>query len=130
MFFSVFGQQDRHLQKVPIIGIFESTHLFTPLLVVSAVDNQLADKLVVQGHWVNTDDIAQIFKQSVDENKILSGTFEELQLFRYVLRLNSTRIVPNTSWPEENLPLEENSPLLVTTCLSSTLISQSAYKVL
>ena len=87
--------------------------LGTPLLVVSAVDNQLADKLVVQGHWVNTDDIAQIFKQSVDENKILSGTFEELQLFRYVLRLNSTRIVPNT-WQEENLPLGENSPFLAT----------------
>ena len=86
----------------------------TPVLVVSAIDNQLTEKLAVQGHHINTDDIARIFNESVDEDlTVLSGTLEELQLFRYVLRLNSTRVAPNT-WQNENLPLGENSPWLAT----------------
>ena len=111
------GPENRDYWYLRIHPPILTSPLGTPLLVVSAIDNQLAEKLVFQRHRThreNTDEVGLIFNKPIDENfTILSGTLEELQLFRYVLRLNSTRMVPNT-WQEEYLLLEENSHLLAT----------------
>jgi hypothetical protein len=46
-------------------------------------------------------------------NKLSTLNPEEEKLLRYILRLNSTKIIP-TTWQKKNLPLGENSPWLAT----------------
>ncbi|EFX74461.1 hypothetical protein DAPPUDRAFT_251928 [Daphnia pulex] len=90
----------------------------SPLLILSAVDHRLAENLIEQGRLNKDDafnDYVRIYAQPSNETKnmILTFTPEEEQLLRYILRLNSTKIVP-TTWQKKNLPLGENSPWLAT----------------
>jgi hypothetical protein len=95
------------------------------LLIISAVDKRLAEKLVQQGKldksrgdtnllriWES-----QRYKKSANGKgnrlTIMIGNAQVAQLLRFVLRLNSTKITPS-AWQRKILPLEENSPWLAT----------------
>ena len=88
------------------------------LLILSAVDHRLAENLIAQGK-LNEDDACNDYlriylKPSNGSTKmILTFSSEEEQLLRYILRLNSTKIIPST-WQKKNLPGGENSPWLAT----------------
>jgi hypothetical protein len=90
----------------------------SPLLILSAVDHRLAENLTDQGKLNGItvfDDYVRIYAEPSNgsKNMIFTFTSEEEQLLRYILRLNSTKIVPST-WQKKNLPLGENSPWLAT----------------
>ena len=91
----------------------------TPILMLSVVDNLLAEKLT-EAKKLNKEkalaDFTRLFSKNISTGNVLT-TFmdseEEVQLWRYVLRLNSTKMVPS-AWQKKNLPLGENSPWLAT----------------
>ena len=96
--------------------------LGSPILLLSAIDHRLYEKLNSQGKvdvQQSSDDFTRIFEAPYEKNPddnmltILTTTSEVEQLMRYVLRLNSTKIVPST-WQKKNLPQGENSPWLAT----------------
>ena len=59
-------------------------------------------------------DILRIFGQVPLENATIFLSSEEgAQMWRYLLRLNSTKMVPSV-WQKENIPLGENTSLLAT----------------
>ena len=88
----------------------------SPVLLISALDQSIADRFVAEEDS-ETEDIWEEFSSSFfrDESmKTLSvNTEEAAALLRYVLRLNSTQVIP-TAWQEENLPLGKHSPVLTT----------------
>jgi hypothetical protein len=90
----------------------------SPLLILSAVDHRLAENLIAKGKLnkdVAFNDYLRIYAQPSNGTQTTISTFtsEEEQLLRYILRLNSTQIVPST-WQKKNLPQGENSPWLAT----------------
>jgi hypothetical protein len=98
----------------------------SPILLLSAIDHRLAKNLASQGKLDmhessdGCDDFIRIFespklKKNAAGRSLTIRTFssEEEQLLRYVLRLNSTKIIPST-WQQNNLPLGEYSPWLAT----------------
>ncbi len=91
----------------------------SPILLLSAVDNSLAKRLTELkklGKEQSVADFTRIFAKHASENtmtNIFMKSDEEAQLWRYVLRLNSTKMVPS-AWQKKNLPLGENSPWLAT----------------
>ncbi len=97
--------------------------LGSPILLLSAIDHRLIEKLNSQGKvdvQQSLDDFTRIFeaprhKKNPGGNLSTIWTFnsEEEQLLRYVLRLNSTKIVPST-WQKKNLPQGENNSWLAT----------------
>jgi hypothetical protein len=97
--------------------------LGSPILLLSAIDHRLIEKLNSQGKvdlQKSLDDFTRIFdapryKKNLDGNMLTIWTFtsEEEQLLRYVLRLNSTKILPS-AWQKKNLPQGENSSWLAT----------------
>jgi hypothetical protein len=101
------------------------TPLSAPLLIISAVDKRLTEKLVQQGKLEKSradKDLLRIWESPRCKTKgngkgnpltILIDNAEEAQLLRFVLRLNSTKITPS-AWQRKNLPLGENSPWLAT----------------
>ncbi len=97
--------------------------LGSPILLLSAIDHRLYEKLNSQGKvdvQQSSDDYTRIFdapryKKDPDGNMLILWTFnsEQEQLLRYVLRLNSTKIMPS-NWQKKNLPQGENSSWLAT----------------
>jgi hypothetical protein len=90
----------------------------SPLLILSAVDHRLAENLIAKGKLNEDDafnDYVRIYAQPSNGSTqmFLTFTSEEEQLLRYILRLNSTQIVPS-NWQRKNLPQGENSPWLAT----------------
>jgi hypothetical protein len=91
----------------------------SPLLILSAVDHRLAENLTKQGKLNKNDDFndyVRIYAQPSNGSQnrtIFTFTSVEEQLLRYILRLNSTQIVPS-NWQKKNLPQGENSPWLAT----------------
>lgn len=90
----------------------------SPILLISAIDHCQSEKLVAKGTVKSKqmqDDFQRIFghrmKRQMVELEVISE--ETADLLRYVLRLNSTKMIP-TVWQEENLPLGPNSPYLAT----------------
>ena len=93
------------------------------ILLLSAIDLRLIEKLNLQGKvdvQQSSDDYTRIFdapryKKDPDGNMLILWTFnsEQEQLLRYVLRLNSTKIMPS-NWQKKNLPQGENSSWLAT----------------
>ena len=86
-----------------------------PLLSLSVVDHQVARKLVANGK-LDPDHFQSEFSRifSLEENTSSSRaigplSMEEVDLFRYALRVNSAKVKPST-WQIENLPLDEESP--------------------
>jgi hypothetical protein len=97
--------------------------LGSPILLLSAIDIRSYEKFSLQGKvdvQQSSDDFNRIFeapryKKNPDGDMSTIWTFnsEEEQLLRYVLRLNSTKIVPST-WQKKNLPQGENNSWLAT----------------
>lgn len=85
-----------------------------PILMLTALDYQLSENLTKSGTQSKqeaTADFFRIFNQASKDVRIKSE--EDAQLLRYVLRLNSTKMVLST-WHKKNLPSGENSPWLAT----------------
>lgn len=93
--------------------------LGSPILFLTANDHRLAKKFVDRGALEQTQ-ATEDFKRIFVEGETGSGVLplfiyseEEENLLRYLLRLNSTKILTNT-WPIEQVPTGENSPWLKT----------------
>ena len=89
-----------------------------PLLIVSAMDYQLALLLMAKGTLDAEQyqlDNHRLFTEGVSRPvcTIRTSSVQEINLFRYVLRVNSTRM-RRSVWQSKNLPRGENSPWLAT----------------
>ncbi len=92
--------------------------LGTPMLMVSALDNRLVEKLMGEGKWDPCKfrkDFSKIFPDYSADTAMTCDfeTEEEMRLLRFVLRLNSTRIVP-TMLQKKCVTMDEDSPWLAT----------------
>ncbi len=92
--------------------------LGNPMLLISALDVQLAENTAAQrdpNDRVTQEDFFRVFPECSVENMKTFNEYDsaDLQLLRYVLRLNSTKMLPST-WQRDNLPLDEDSPWLAT----------------
>jgi hypothetical protein len=90
--------------------------LDSPLCLVSAVDTDVAYHLIEEGHLTKyqfRQVSERIFGFSPDWNPLYYHSDEGLSLFRYTLRLNSTRMEP-TGWQTKYFPQHEYSPWLAT----------------
>jgi hypothetical protein len=88
----------------------------SPVLLLSAFDFRLYEKLVVDGKWSEkktVENFKRVNPSSEDIMTISIKTTEESQLLRFVLRLNRLKITPST-WQEKNLTLGEDSPWMAT----------------
>ena len=83
----------------------------SPVLLLSALDKRHMDRSKLDSNFM------RILCDSDLESKtfvaFIMKTEEEVQLFRYVLRINSTKIQPN-SWQKKKLPRGGDSPWLAT----------------
>ncbi len=93
----------------------------SPILMLSAVDNRMAENLKIHDKLAKKTllkDIERIFKETNGTKLIIwIDSPEQLRLWRYVLRLNSTRIVP-TAQQKKNLLLKEDRPWMLATFIS------------
>ena len=114
--------------------------LGTPIVLLSAVDQRLSESLQKEGKLDRgpaKKNFHRIFGHVSEEERIVIPipTMEVARLFRYILRLNSTRIRP-TEWQKENVPQGNNatSPYLTTFigCLyrECTINDNLSYKLL
>lgn len=95
--------------------------LGSPMLLVTANDHRLAQKLVDQGRLdqqLASSDFERIFSPCAAFHNspvytIFTQSDEEVELFRYLLRLHASMILP-TAWPGESLPGGKDSPWLST----------------
>ena len=92
----------------------------TPILILSAVDQRLTERLQRQGKLDERHTKEQFTRVFFGKDSAMVGmirifleTEEELRVLRFLLRLNSTKIQP-TVWQKKNLPLEQSSPWLAT----------------
>ncbi len=89
-----------------------------PVLVLSALDQTLAEDLITQGKLdedENTKNFHRICTKHITGPCLILWTSDPrvVKLWRFVLRLNSTKCEPS-SWQKNNLPLGENNPWLAT----------------
>ena len=90
----------------------------SPLLLVSVIDHKLEQQLIADGK-LNAEESQFEFHRLITERvsrevcTIRASCTEEVDLFRYSLRLNSTRMRRGV-WTSKNLPRGENSPWMPT----------------
>ena len=104
-----------HLRVQPPIRF---TPQGSPLLVVSVIDYQFANQLIDHGKLDREtlqSDFHRLITQGVSREMcvIRTSSSEETDLFRYSLRLNSTKM-RRCAWQSKNLPRGEFSPWLPT----------------
>ena len=102
----------------------------SPLIIVSVLDYQLALLLMAKSELDPAQyhvDYHRIFTEGVSGQvcNIQASSAQELDLFRYVLRVNSTRM-RRSVWQSKNLPRGENSPWM-TTFLSPLYIANTLF---
>ena len=90
----------------------------SPMLMLSAIDHRLAQNMENEGKLDGekaANDFFRIMMEAGNDGfvKITMGTREEAELFRYILRLNSTKILPS-AWQSKNILLGEESPWIAT----------------
>ena len=90
----------------------------SPLLLVSVLDHQLARQLIADGKLdpeVHDSDFHRIITERVSREvcTIRLSSTEELNVFRYALRVNSTRM-RRSAWQSKNLPRYEDNPWMPT----------------
>ena len=99
----------------------------TPIIFLSALDVRLQQQLKEEGKISasqSKQDFRRVFAgptparpkllpEELDNPSNIYIKAEDVGLFRYILRLNSTKMNP-TSWQKENLPLDQPSPWLAT----------------
>ena len=95
-----------------------------PMVILSAADEYLSYNLHLKGRLNLSKSIEIvdriIFQKGEECDPVEIGTTftrEEMQLFRYVLRLNSTKIEPST-WQKNNLPLNDGNNIWLATFVS------------
>ena len=107
--------------------------LGSPLLMLTANDHRLAQKLVDRGGLDQskaTDDFKRIFVDGESSSTGVCPIFvqsdEEESLLRYLLRTNATKLLQqdDTPWPVKDVPVGEDSPWL-TTFISPSYIDQA-----
>ena len=121
--FSLFSIYDHVNPDEPVMHIriqppVRFSSLGSPLLLVSVIDHQLAERLITQGKLdpeVNQSDFHRLVTECVSREVCAIQTFstEELDLFRYALRVNSTRM-RRSAWQSKNLPRYEDNPWMPT----------------
>ena len=89
-----------------------------PNVSMSGYDQRMARKLHEQGRkdiQTSIEEMKRVLdiQPSTEVVTVLTYTDEEANLLRYILRLNSTKILP-TSWQRENFALGEDGPWLAT----------------
>lgn len=89
-----------------------------PVLIISAFDRILALKQITRGEWTEDQilaDFQRIFLDEANGNvaSIVATSRQECQLFRFLLRFNSTRLSPSQS-QIANLPPGKRNPWLAT----------------
>ncbi|EFX73684.1 hypothetical protein DAPPUDRAFT_307653 [Daphnia pulex] len=121
-FVSYGRNDDRYLLKLhrPLL----TSPMGNPILPITAL-NDILSRILGQDFTTNPTvlkegmDHLKIYKEvfpigrSKDKLVVDAETEEEFQLFRFLLRLNSTRIEPS-KWQKENIPLGGSSPWLAT----------------
>ena len=92
----------------------------SPVLMLSALDEKLVQSLIkpeTQEAYKHVENVGRVFGEYMDGSKLnLTLWFTDpsvIQLWRFLLRLNSTKTIPN-SWQKKNLPLGDDSPWLAT----------------
>ena len=90
----------------------------SPLLLVSVIDHQLAEQLIADGKLdaeQNDSDFYRIITERVSREvcTIRASTTKEIDLFRYSLRLNSTKM-RRSVWQSKHIPRGEDSPWMTT----------------
>ena len=90
----------------------------SPLIIVSMLDYQLALQLMAKGTLDSVQyqsDYHRLFTEGVSRQvcAIHASSAQEVALFRYVLRFNSTKM-RRSVWQSKNLPRGENSPWIAT----------------
>ena len=121
--FVVHTYCDQHDEYEPFIHLKVQTPLRfspqgAPFLLVSVLDNKLADEFVRDGKYdseILQSDYCRIFTQGVarEFRSIFTSSREESNLFRYLLRVNSTKM-RRSAWQSKNLPRGEGSPWMAT----------------
>ena len=104
-----------HLKIQPPVRFFPQG---SPLLLISVIDHQLAKKLIEQGKLgfeQNQDDFHRIVTERVSREvcTIRLSSTGELNVLRYALRVNSTRM-RRSAWQSKNLPRYEDNPWIPT----------------
>ena len=90
----------------------------SPVLMLSALDETLGlVKPVTMEAFNHVQNFGRVFGEYLDGSNLdLTLCFTDprvIQLWRFLLRLNSTKTIPN-SWQKKNLPLGDDSPWLAT----------------
>jgi len=109
------GELVMHLRVQPPVRFSSSG---SPLLLISVIDHQLAKQLIDSRKLEtqqNQADFHRIITEGVSREvcAIRTSSTEELNLFRYALRVNSTRM-RRSAWQSKNLPRYEHNPWLYT----------------
>ena len=116
--FAIYDEKEElmfHLRVQPPVRF---TPQGSPLLLVAVIDHQLARQLIADGK-LNTEEnqyeFHRIITQGVSREvcTIRTSSTEEMDLFRYSLRLNATRM-RRGAWQSKNLPRGETSPWMPT----------------
>ena len=110
------GNPDWYIRVHPPM---RTTSAGSPFLLLSSVDYRLAEDLVATGKLERrkaADDFFRIFEgysktMTIWVNSDVASQL--LSVWRYVLRINSTKMVPSP-WQKKNLPFGVNSPWLAT----------------
>ena len=90
----------------------------SPLLLISVLDHQLARQLIADGKLdreIHEEDFHRLITERVSREvcSIRLSSTKELNVLRYALRVNSTRMRPS-AWQSKNLPRYEDSPWMPT----------------
>lgn len=83
--------------------------LGSPLLILSVLDSRQSENRLTKEVF----DRILVDGANSENSLSITGTADELKLFRFVLRLNSTKMEPS-KWQKENLPHGGNNQLLAT----------------
>ena len=116
--FAIYDEKEElmfHLRVQPPVRF---TPQGSPLLLVSVIDHQLARQLIADEKLnaeENQHEFHRIITQGVSREvcAIRTSSAKEMNLFRYSLRLNMTRM-RRGAWQSKNLPRGENSPWMPT----------------
>ena len=117
--FSVYERQETELAfqlrvRPPVLFTPKSA----PLLLVSVIDHQLAQQLISRGKLDPEQcqsDLHRIITEGVSREvcTIRTSSAEEVQLSRFSLRLNSTKM-QRGAWQSKNIPRGDDSPWMST----------------
>lgn len=120
--FFLFAIYDDRKPNKPVFHLrihsVRCTPQMSPLLLLSVIDHHLAEQLMEQQKLEaeqNNFDFHRLITERVSREvcAIRVSSTEEVDLFRYLLRVNSTRM-RRGAWQSKNLPRGESSPFMAT----------------